>query len=761
MNEAAPPIAEAGKDRQPLLRGRLFRKYATLFVTVVCLALFSNGSLDIWFSYQEQRAAFVRLQHAHARAAAAEIGHFFKELADQIGWTTQLPWSAGIEQHRFDAHRLLRQASAITEVSLFNSRGRERLRASRVAMDILDSGADISQDRKFIDAIANRIYYGPAYFRRETEPYVTMAVAGTHQGAAVAVAEVNLKHILEIITEIKVGEHGQAYVVDARGLLIAHPDITLVLRRIDMSRLAHVRAALAAASNLTLESVTQDMQGQNVLTASAPIAPLNWHVFVEVPAAEAYAPLYAAIRRSSLLLVGALGLAVLAGLFLARKMVMPIQALSAGAQRVGSGDLSQRLAIKTGDELEALGDQFNKMTTQLQEFYATLERKVDERTRQLELANLAKSRFLAAASHDLRQPLHALGLFVAQLHSRIRPSEQRRIIERIDTAVGAMNEQFDSLLDISKLDAGVLTSAPTDFPITRLLKRIDTTFAGTAREKGLRLSICATAAWIRSDFILLERVLSNLVSNAIRYTSKGGVVIGCRRRGETLRVEVWDSGAGIPKDQQRNIFGEFYQLSDRDRSQQGGLGLGLAIVDRLCSLLGHSVELVSTPGRGSRFSVLVPLASPSQDDTERPSPPVLIDVSRDKLIVVVDDDPLALEGLGGLLKSWGARIVTGDSADAVLARLHPTGTCPNLIICDYRLTSGATGIETIERLRNALGPVPAFLISGDTAPGLLREARASGYHLLHKPVPPMKLRSIMNELLKPGETATAVRAQER
>jgi len=200
---------------------------------------------------------------------------------------------------------------------------------------------------------------------------------------------------------------------------------------------------------------------------------------------------------------------------------------------------------------------------------------VQEKTRQLELANSYKSRFLAAASHDLRQPLHALNLFVGQLRTEADPVERNRLQTRIDAAITSMNELFDALLDMSKLDAGVLKPDLTDFPIDRLLNRMETTFAGAAREKGLRFRVVPNRAWVRSDSILLERILLNLGSNAIRYTGQGGIVIGCRRRADQLRIEVTDTGAGIPRDQQQNVFDEFYQLPGAARDRLGGMGLGL------------------------------------------------------------------------------------------------------------------------------------------------------------------------------------------
>src|SRR5438874_2686851 len=399
--QQAAPEAPVAKTRR-----RLFTKYVALFVAVVCVALVSNGIFDVFFYYQEHKASLIRIQREQAEAAAGKIGQFIKEIESQLGWTTQLPWSAGsIEQRRFDALRLLRQVPAITELAQLDATGKERLRVSRLAMDVVASGADLSSDPKFAEAVARKVYYGPVYFRRESEPYMTLAIAGTRRDAGVSVAEVNLKLIWDVVSQIKVGERGHAYVVDAQGRLTAHPDISLVLRNTDMSKLAQVRAARASTSGAATpdnpaETVqeAENIEGRKVLTAYAPVAPLGWLMFVELPAEEAYAPLYAALKRLAFVLLGALGFAVLAGMFLAGRMVGPIQALQTGAARIGRGDLSQRIAIKTGDELEALADQFNDMAGQLQESYAGLEKKVEERTHELE----TRSRELAQSVGELR-----------------------------------------------------------------------------------------------------------------------------------------------------------------------------------------------------------------------------------------------------------------------------------------------------------------------------------------------------------------------
>src|SRR5262245_53316067 len=386
---AGSPVASAGlgaASSAARTRSRLFAKYVALFVVVVGVALLSNGIFEVFFYYREHKASLIRIQHEQAVAAAAKISQFIKEIEGQLGWTTQLPWSAvSIEQRRFDALRSLRQVPAITEFAQVDSAGKERLRVSRLAMDVIDSGLDLSKEPKFTEAVAHKVYYGPVYFHRESEPYMTLAVAGTRNDTGVSIAEVNLKLIWDVVSQIKVGGHGRAYVVDVQGRLIAHPDISLVLSNSDMSKLAQVQAAQAGQAGGTADELQSalNIQGQEVLTASAPILPLGWTMFVELPVEEAYAPLFTALQRLAFVLLAASVFAVLAGILLARRMVGPIQALRAGAARIGAGDLGQRISIKTGDELESLADQFNEMGARLQESYADLEKKVELRTTEL------------------------------------------------------------------------------------------------------------------------------------------------------------------------------------------------------------------------------------------------------------------------------------------------------------------------------------------------------------------------------------------
>jgi signal transduction histidine kinase len=371
-------------------RGRLFRKYVVIIVVLVSGALLTSGAIELYFSYQENKAALIGVQREKAIGAASKIEAFIKEIEHQIGWTTQpqlVAPSAALDQRRFDFLRLLKQVLAITEISYLDAAGKEQLRVSRLAMDVVGSQIDFSGDPKFREAKAGRTYYGEVTFRKESEPYMTIAMAGSGQKAGVTVVEVNLKFIWDVVSQIKVGKAGQAYAVDGKGDLLAHPDISLVLQKTAFSGLPQVQAAITGpprpGSEGDEQAIARDFKNRRVLTAFATIPSLRWSVFVEQPLEEAFEPLRASMQRTALLLLFGVVLSFLASLVLARRMVRPIGALQAGAAKIGEGDLDERIEVRTGDELEALADQFNSMAGQLKESYAGLERKVEERTREL------------------------------------------------------------------------------------------------------------------------------------------------------------------------------------------------------------------------------------------------------------------------------------------------------------------------------------------------------------------------------------------
>lgn len=371
-----------------------------------------------------------------------------------------------------------------------------------------------------------------------------------------------------------------------------------------------------------------------------------------------------------------------------------------------------------------------------------------------EHANQSKSRFLASASHDLRQPLQALNLLTYVLSGKEVAPENRSLIRDMQHALSAMESVLNGLIDISKLEAGVVVPEIEDFPLEDLFEQMRSSFSLQAQEKGLNLRIRPTAAAVRSDPNQLARILENLVSNAIRYTGEGGIVVGCRRRRGKAWIEVWDTGAGIPPNQIEKVFEEFYQLQNPARDRHKGMGLGLAIVHRTAHLLNHKVDVRSRLGRGSKFSVCVPLTEVSQYVSELPQP---IDGDYDitgSNILVIEDDLSVLDATRRLLEGWGADVAAAPSADDALEKIADDDFLPDLVIADYSLPHRETGTQAVEILRAALGyDVSGIIITGDTAPDRVKEARAAGFHVLHKPVDARELRQLIGAMLHGAGTA--------
>ncbi len=364
-----------------------------------------------------------------------------------------------------------------------------------------------------------------------------------------------------------------------------------------------------------------------------------------------------------------------------------------------------------------------------------------------ERAIRAKSRFFAAASHDLRQPLQALALFATALEPHLKTPVGQTILSSIKQSLSTMEDMFETLLDMSRLDAGVLTAQPEVFMVKDLLERLEVEFAPQADSKALALRVVPTSAAVKSDPALLGRILRNFLSNAVRYTPSGKILVGCKRRGGKLALIVADTGPGIPEDQRLAIFEEFFQGADRGSSS--GLGLGLAIVQRLARLLGHRLDVRSRPGCGALFSVEVPLAEaplPSRDDDAETDPPGDLSGST---VLVIDDDQSVREGLSMLIEDWGARIVVAESSNEALDKLRIAGASPDVVLADLRLPEAGGGMGAISHLDGVLQrEVPCFLFTGDTDTRGAQTGQG-GRHLrvLHKPINARKLRAVLAEAM--------------
>jgi len=365
-----------------------------------------------------------------------------------------------------------------------------------------------------------------------------------------------------------------------------------------------------------------------------------------------------------------------------------------------------------------------------------------------ENANRAKTQFFAAASHDLRQPLHAMGLFASALAQKIRDPEVTGVIASINASVQALEALFNELLDISKIDSGVIEPNLTHFPLEEVFGALRDEFAAEAQAKGLRLAVSSSDHIVLSDAVLLERITRNLLSNAIRYTSVGEVALSARPAGGKVRIEVRDTGAGILEQDRERIFEEFYQIGNPGRTSKRGLGLGLSIVQRLCGLLGYTISVDSEYGKGSTFSFEVPLgATPAPRVTAPRALTARTDLSG-KLIVVIDDEAAIVDGMKVLLTGLGAEVIGSLTGDDVINAVHAKERLPDLIIADYRLDGSVTGIDVVERLREALEPeIPAILVTGSTTPETIAEAEKRHLEVLLKPVLPDRLREAIDRRL--------------
>jgi len=430
--------------------------------------------------------------------------------------------------------------------------------------------------------------------------------------------------------------------------------------------------------------------------------------------------------------------------------------------RVGRGDRSVQIPISSQTPLRKLEDGINEMAARIEESQEQLERRVADVTAELrakkeesEAATLAKSRVLAYASHDLRQPLHALELFVSRLTQLPLNYEAAKIVSNVDSSVRTLGELLDALLNLSRLDSDLIQPSAQAVRVSELWERLHRAFAEPAAAKHLQLRFRPSGLCLMTDVQLLHQILLNLVSNAIRYTRTGGVLVACRRAGTHARLEVWDTGVGIPPEHREEIFKEFIQLDSPERDGTQGLGLGLAIVERAARVLGQRLAMRSVPGRGSCFSIDVPIADPLTSVIVPAGAPSVDNALcfTGVTALVVEDDVLARRALVDLLRSWGCVVMeAGTAQDA--QRLLARGCRPHVIASDFRLPGPHSGVDLVRLARETLGKdVAAFIISGDTHADVMVAAKAAGLPLLHKPVQAARLRTVLHRLLQKGGTA--------
>lgn len=492
--------------------------------------------------------------------------------------------------------------------------------------------------------------------------------------------------------------------------------------------------------------------------ATSPSA-IRGYAVVEISLDSVYSELLKFLGGVLAILVGFLFIAWSVVSRFSAQLDQSFRSVADAAKKIGAGETQVRLGPSDIKVFDRLSRDLNLMAERLEYAQRDLEQKVDNATQALreqkdaaERANSAKSRFLAAASHDLRQPMHALSLLVSAAQRETDPAAQSVIIRRIETGTSALSDLLNSLLDISRLDGGGVQVRQEDFALDGLMHRLQDTYQGLAEEKGLELVIRPTKACTHSDPALLERIVGNLLSNAIRYTPSGGAVyVAVRPRGQEWVIQVRDNGPGIPLQDQQTIFQEFVQLSNPQRDRSLGLGLGLAIVQRLVQLLDHRVEVRSRPGRGATFGLCIPRISLNETsaaiDQGKASDPLELHGLR---ILVIEDDELVRQSFAGLLGMWGAHVDVFEQAEAALAHLQTRHSTPQLVITDHRLGGTLNGLELSHAIARQQGvPVPTLLITGDTEDEVLQRLAEPHIQVLYKPVKPNVLIANITRLLGP------------
>jgi signal transduction histidine kinase len=607
-------------------RQLLIRSYFLVSALLIAGGLITADLLEIYFRYMEGVDQIGLTQQQTATGAALQIERFVQDIATTMKAVMKSPDIKSPKKkidYEFELKRLFFLAPAITEALVLDTEGAVKARVSRFRAVTPLLKRDFSQSAAFNTSSQGKSYFGTVYFR-DNDPYLTVAVPiepFPGEFAGVLQAEVSLTDVLELVSAVKLGRAGYAYVVARSGELIAHPHIRLILQKRNVGQLNQVKAAFQ--SNPTVfrpnAMITQNIEQQTVFSSHALIPSLDWAVLIERPVQEAYEPIYASLLRTSVLLLIGLGVALLATLFVRRRVVRPLETLRKGVELIGTGDLSTRLDIKTGDEIEVLADEFNQMAAHLNDAYANLERKVTERTQELTAANdkLAetsklKSRFLANVNHELRTPLSSIigyaRLLRRETEKQISPVQRENLEDLLRNAERLLG-LIDSLLDFARIESGKMEIKVEPVEINALVQEAAAIVEPMLSVNSVRIvrDIPPDIAPLNTDREKLRQIILNLLGNAVKFTPRGEIrVSACQQNGD-FSLAVADTGIGIDQADMNRIFEEFDRGRLSSAAGYRGTGLGLAIVKRLVVILGGSIAVESEVGKGSTFTLKLPV----------------------------------------------------------------------------------------------------------------------------------------------------------
>lgn len=613
-------LPASSAPRPPVLRRRYFW-FLGGFVTVLLLV---TSVPEAYFAFRENRARIAELQSAEARLAASRVTSFLEYHERLLTEVDGLPWRSGVldEADRVaEYERLMKLVPAVMQIEHIDVAGKRAMRISRTDPNLVGTAPTAAALTAAQQARRTGKWYSPTYLREGNVPYVTLALAAGEGRNGASVVQINLRFVTDMVAQMRFGVAGQAYIVDSASKLVAHPNLSLVLRGIDLGGKLPA-ALLAGLTAIEPDSQSQPgmaffeseaIEGGRVLSSAVRIEAPGWWVVVEQPYSEALSSVFGTLRRTAGFLLLGLGLAFVASYLLARTFSAPILRLQRGAARIGAGDLSARIDVQSGDEIEALANEFNKMAAQLEEYTTGLEKMVSQKTAQLEQANRHKSEFLTNMSHELRTPLNAIIGF-NELVSRGKAGpisdQQKEFLNDSLNSARHLLQLINDVLDLAKVEAGKMDFRPQSVDLEQLIGEVRDVLRGLATSKKLRIecSVDPLVSPVVVDSARVKQVLYNFLSNAIKFTNEGGTItIRVQRETAThFRLDVEDTGIGIAPEDTHKLFIEFQQLDAGHGKRYAGTGLGLALTKRIVE--GHQgrVEVASTLGKGSTFSAILP-----------------------------------------------------------------------------------------------------------------------------------------------------------
>jgi signal transduction histidine kinase/ActR/RegA family two-component response regulator len=739
-------------------RKRLFRRYFAFIGGGISVVLLLAIAVDTPISYRSTLDRVGDVQAAEAQSAATRVDEFLRSVENALRESASIPWESRAfhpADGRAEQYRLMKLIPSLDSIQWVDAEGRVTQYVSRRELDRPPGAAFRNRDL-LARAERDGAALGEVEFRSGIEPVVALAVH-VPRARRHAVAELNLRNVGDIVTQSHVGTAGRAFLVGRDQRIVAHPDPAKTMGKPSE---ALVRQLAEIRSRLSKSGIAAPAEGRNaddvqVLATAVALPRWGWIVVAEEPLEAALQPVRLTLYRMVALLVAGVLLALLLSVVLARRLTRPIRSLQEGAERIARGDLQSRLDVRTGDEVESVARAFNHMAGQLEDYTTGLERKVQEKTSALQEAMRARELFLAAASHDLRQPLYAISILGDALALKAIPDDAREVLSKQRQAIGILRSLFDNLLDLSRFEAGEVRKGLRDVSLRDVLAATAVEFEVLSQAKGLRWECELPDAWVRTDPELLRRLSANLLSNAVRYTQHGTVRMSGVVSGSAVALTVSDTGVGIPREDQERVFQEFVQLENPARERDRGVGLGLSIVRKINELLDSGLQLESEPGKGTRVTFRIPLA---EAPAQAASPEIAHAAAADfpgARVWVVEDDPVVRTALAIQLDEWAIDHDFALDREQILALREADGEWPAAVVLDDMLGHGERGLELARWLAERMEAERILLVTGNVEPARVLELQDSGFKVLRKPVASAVLAQALGDALRAARSAPA------